>query len=311
MPDPAPAPASPSAGKAQVFAKRLASTVALWALVAAAIVLGKSWLFFVLLGFIGMAAVVEYVRIDAGLPRPWRAGFIVFAAAYMGWTFSWCQRHGGGAIPNGSILEWPAFVDMMFLALAPMAAVIPALFRPLEGRATLWAIVYTVAGFIYVPWLWSFMTRILFARGMDAENHVAGLPWLFFVVAATKFTDSGAYAVGSLIGKHKMIPHVSPGKTWEGMIGAILGALAGGMAVYWGYGEERMHFSRGHAIVLCLVLAVACVLGDLAESVLKRCLAVKDSGRMLPGIGGALDLIDSLLWTGPVFYFYIKYVSAA
>ena len=60
--------------------------------------------------------------------------------------------------------------------------------------------------------------------------------------------------------------------------------------------------------ILSLILAAVCVVGDLAESVLKRCLAIKDSGALLPGIGGALDLIDSLLWTGPVFYFYLLYV---
>ena len=64
-------------------------------------------------------------------------------------------------------------------------------------------------------------------------------------------------------------------------------------------------------LMQCLILAVVCIVGDLAESIVKRCLSVKDSGQMLPGIGGALDLIDSLLWTGPVFYFYIKYVSTA
>ena len=287
---------------------RLTSTVTLWGLVAAAILLGKSWLFFVLLGFLGMAAVLEYAKLDATLPRPWRAIFVVLSAAYIGWMFAWYQHYAGGW---GINVEWPRLFDMVFIASAVMAAFVPALFRPLEGRATLWAIVYTIAGFIYVPWLWSFLTRILFMRGMDQSSYVHGVPWLLFVVAATKMTDSGAYVVGSLIGKHKMIPHVSPGKTWEGMIGAVLGALVGGMAVYWGYGEQRMDFSTLHAIVLCLVLAVACVIGDLAESVLKRCLSAKDSGRMLPGIGGALDLVDSLLWTAPVFYFYIQYVRAA
>lgn len=282
--------------------KRLSSTLALWGLVAAAIVLGHSWLFILLLGFLGMAGVLEYAKMDATLPRPWRIGFIVISAAYMAVTFALCHRNG---------TEWSMAVDVAFIALAAMAAFVPALFRPLEGRATLWAIVYTLAGFIYVPWLWSFMTRLLFAEGLDATGRVAGIPGLLFVVAATKFTDCGAYAVGSLIGKHKMIPHVSPGKTWEGMIGAFLGALVGGLAVYYGFGQERMGFSTANAVILCLILATVCIIGDLAESVLKRCLAVKDSGQMLPGIGGALDLIDSLLWTGPVYYFYLRYISEA
>lgn len=297
--EPAAAPAPPT--KAQIFVKRLSSTLALWGLVTAAIVLGHSWLFFILLGFLGVAGVLEYAKMDATLPRPWRVGFIVLSVAYIAGTFALCHKRGG---------DWPAEVDLAFIALAGMAAFLPALFRPLEGRATLWAIVYTIAGFVYVPWMWSFMTRLLFAQGVD-DGVVRGVPALLFVVAATKFTDCGAYAVGSLIGKHKMIPHVSPGKTWEGMIGAFLGALIAGLAVWYGYGEARMGFSLTHAVVLCCILAAVCIVGDLAESIVKRCLAVKDSGRMLPGIGGALDLIDSLLWTGPVFYFYIKYVSSA
>lgn len=294
------APSTPT--KSQVFVKRLSSTLALWALVAAAIVLGKSWLFFILLGFLGLAGVIEYAKMDATLPKPWRCGFIALSVSYLAWTFVVCQRLGG---------EWSFIVDAGFIALGAMLAFVPALFRPLEGRATLWAIIYTLAGFVYVPWLWSFMTRLLFMKGTDAENHLRGVPVLLFVIAATKFTDCGAYAVGSLFGKHKMIPHVSPGKTWEGVPGAFLGAVVAGLGVFYAYGEAGMGFSVGHAVVLSLILGAVCIVGDLAESILKRCLSVKDSGQMLPGIGGALDLIDSLLWTGPVAYFYLRYACAA
>jgi phosphatidate cytidylyltransferase len=297
MPDPPAAPVSPT--KAQVFVKRLSSTLALWGLVTAAIVLGQAWLFFILLGFLGMAGVLEYAKMDASLPRVWRIGFIAFSAAFMGGTFALCYQK-----PE----DWSPMVDLGFIAMACMAAFLPALFRPLEGRATLWAIVYTIAGFIYVPWMWSFMTRLLFMGGAT-DGVVRNVPLLLFVIAATKFTDCGAYVVGSLFGKHKMIPHVSPGKTWEGVPGAFLGALGAGLAVYYGYGAERMGFSAGHAVALSLILGGVCIVGDLAESIVKRCLGVKDSGKMLPGIGGALDLIDSLLWTGPVAYFYLKYAA--
>ena len=288
--------------KAQVFFKRLSSTLALWGLVAAAIILGKAWLFYILLGFLGGIGVLEYVKMDATLPRPWRFGFVALSFAYLLGTFTICEcTHA----------EWPFWVDAAFVALAAMAACVPALFRPLEGRATLWPIGYTLAGFIYVPVLWSYMTRLLFSGGVAADGVVQNVPVLLFVIAATKFTDCGAYVMGSLIGRHKMIPRVSPGKTWEGVPGAFLGAVGAGLAVYYGYGAERMGFSAGHAIGLSLILGAVCIVGDLSESILKRCLGVKDSGQMFPGIGGALDLIDSLLWNGPVAYFYLKYVSTA
>src|SRR6187455_1452543 len=114
MPDSsAPSVAAPSsASKAQVFVKRLSSTLALWGLVAAAIVLGQSWLFFILLGFLGMAGVWEYAKMDATLPRPWRIGLIALSAAYIGGTFALCWQKPA---------DWPLFVDGGFIALAAMA----------------------------------------------------------------------------------------------------------------------------------------------------------------------------------------------
>lgn len=300
MPDPVVPPPAPAQSKARVFARRLTSTLALWVLVAAAIVGGRGYLLFALLGLLGMAGIREYVMMDKTLPRPWRIGLMAVTAAWFAGTFTICQRTGQ---------PWSPLVDLAFIAGVTLASFVPVLFRPLEGRATLWAVVYTIAGFLYVPWLSSFMTRVLYLPGVEPDGWLRGLPYLVFLIAATKFTDCGAYVVGSLIGKHKMIPHISPGKTWEGMIGAALGALGAGMAVYLAWQHRMPLLSPLSASVLCLTLAVVCVVGDLAESVIKRCLEVKDSGNFLPGIGGSLDLIDSLLFTAPVFYFYLWYVS--
>ena len=122
----------------------------------------------------------------------------------------------------------------------------------------------------------------------------------------TKFTDMGAYLTGSLIGKHKMIPHVSPGKTWEGTLGAFLFTYGGGCAVYGLFQSELSPLVGWKDIaILALLLGVGAVLGDLVESVIKRSLGAKDSGKVLPGIGGALDLIDSILFTAPLMYFYL------
>lgn len=295
-------PASPASApsKGRVFARRLGSTLALWALVTAAIITGRGPLFFVLLGLLGIAGVREFVNMDRTLPRPWRCGLIAITCAWFAVTFTICHNTGR---------PWSADLDLMFIAGVVLTAFLPALFRPLEGRATLWAIVYTIAGFLYVPWLSSFMTRVLYLPGAAPDGWLRGLPYLVFLIAATKFTDCGAYVMGSLIGKHKMIPHISPAKTWEGMIGAALGALAAGLGVYFGWQHQMPLLTPLSATLLCLLLAAVCVIGDLAESLIKRCLDAKDSGKFLPGIGGSLDLIDSLLFTAPVFYFYLRYVS--
>lgn len=291
-------PASPS-GKGPVFLRRLASTLALWGLVAAAIIAGNHWLFYLLLGFLGLASVREFIAMDPSVPSPWRFLLLAAAIAWTAGTFTITARTGH---------EWDPLVDLAFAAATVMAAFLPTLFRPIEGRATLWAIVWTVFGFFYIPWLWGFMTRLLFLHGFTPEGRLAGVPSILFVVAVTKMTDAGAYAIGSLIGKHKMIPHISPGKTWEGLLGAFAGALAAGFAVRAIYGPALPITSTQSLVIACLILAAICIVGDLAESVVKRSLAIKDSGAILPGIGGALDLIDSLLWTAPVFYFLLKYV---
>ncbi len=285
--------------KAQIFAKRLTSTVILWGLVGTAIALGTPWLWILISGFLGLSAAREWFKMDPSLPAPFRIVGLASAAGWLGVVFTWCWTQGR---------DWPAELDLVGAVVACIVVWWPVFFHPLAGRETLWAVVYSIAGFFYITWLWSFTARVLFMYGITDDHRLAGMPFLVFAIAATKFTDCGAYAVGSLIGRHKMIPHISPGKTWEGLGGAYLGALVAGMGVFYLYGEQLAPLTTGHAVILCLIIATLCVAGDLAESVVKRCLGVKDSGAMLPGIGGAFDLIDSLLWTVPVFYFYVKYV---
>jgi phosphatidate cytidylyltransferase len=132
---------------------------------------------------------------------------------------------------------------------------------------------------------------------------------LLWLLAVTKFTDMGAYITGSMIGRHKMIPHVSPGKTWEGFGGALLFSQIAACGLYALFPSQLFFFQKwGHVVCLGFILAVLAVIGDLAESVVKRALGAKDSGKMLPGIGGSLDLIDSICFTAPALFFYLKWV---
>jgi phosphatidate cytidylyltransferase len=123
----------------------------------------------------------------------------------------------------------------------------------------------------------------------------------------TKFSDIGAYGVGMWIGKHKMIPRVSPGKTWEGFAGGMLASLAVSIALVHIFRIQMPGFGLRDAIILGVLLPLASVVGDLAESVVKRDAQIKDSGKAIPGIGGMLDLIDSILFTAPVLYFYLYF----
>lgn len=168
--------------------------------------------------------------------------------------------------------------------------------------AGLLAISTTLFGLMYVPWLLNFIQKINFFP------HINGQFYVLYFILVTKFSDMGAYLIGSLFGRHKMIPRISPGKTWEGFAGALL-LSTGGSLVF-------VHFARAnlpgmnwvHALILGLILGSAAVLGDLIESLFKREASVKDSGRLFPGIGGILDLLDSLLFNAPLMYLYLRHV---
>ena len=131
------------------------------------------------------------------------------------------------------------------------------------------------------------------------RRHHDGLDMLLLLLAATWLGDTGAYFTGRALGRHKMARRLSPKKTWEGFIGGLLAAMGGAMLLAW---LLLPGFSLLQAASLGAVIDIAGVLGDLAESMLKRSFGVKDSGRIMPGHGGILDRIDSILFSAPALY---------
>jgi len=115
--------------------------------------------------------------------------------------------------------------------------------------------------------------------------------------------DTGAFFVGRAIGRHKLAPAISPGKSWEGFVGGVAAAILVSFLVL--YRDRDDFLTIPESLVLGAVVALASVLGDLFESAVKRDLQVKDSGHLLGGHGGMLDRLDSLLWAGPAAYFLI------
>ena len=164
------------------------------------------------------------------------------------------------------------------------------------------AIGTTLLGLMYVPWLLNFIAKINFFPCVE------GKVFLVYFILITKFSDTGAYAVGSLIGKHKMIPRISPGKTWEGFAGAIVVSTLASLLFVHLFGSHMARMNYLHATILGVILGLAAVIGDLIESLFKREAGVKDSGKFFPGIGGILDLLDSLLFNAPVMYLYLRHV---
>ncbi|MBF0622050.1 MAG: phosphatidate cytidylyltransferase [Magnetococcales bacterium] len=128
-----------------------------------------------------------------------------------------------------------------------------------------------------------------------------GSDWIIYIFSILWSTDSGAYFVGKAIGKHKFSPRVSPNKTWEGTLGGLfMAALIGtGVAVFL-----ELPMPLWHAVTLSMIASSFGQIGDLAESYIKRVVKIKDSGNLIPGHGGLLDRLDSLLFAAPIIYFY-------
>lgn len=300
MAEPTPPPA-PS--KALVFIRRGSSTLGLWALVCAVFISHLSWAFLGLIGLLVVIATIEYFRmLRAAEVRCFPRFGLLLAAAY-------CVALYGFFLSGKAPPQW-------FEALAFFIALAGAFTLQLRERVlginSLLAVAATVLGFGYIPFLFNFTAHLIFAvpGGLDVPGRVSepGAFLLLWLLAVTKFTDMGAYLTGSLIGRHKMIPHISPAKTWEGIGGALFFAQLAGCGLFALFRAELAFFGGWkHVVILGFLLAILAVIGDLAESIVKRALNAKDSGRMLPGIGGSLDLIDSVCFTAPALYFYLKW----
>ena len=131
--------------------------------------------------------------------------------------------------------------------------------------------------------------------------------WLiFFLLMVTWASDTGAYYIGTLYGRHRLAPTISPKKTVEGLVGGLISAILVAYAARWWFFPD---FSGLDCIILATLLTLSGLWGDLTESAMKRSVGMKDSGGILPGHGGMLDRLDSLLFTAPVFYYYVTIVS--
>jgi phosphatidate cytidylyltransferase len=157
-------------------------------------------------------------------------------------------------------------------------------------------IAVTMLTFVWVAFLGSFAALLL--RAHNGRGLVAG------VVFATVAADVAAYFVGNALGSHQLAPQISPGKTWEGVIGGGLGAIV--VSVILVSLIPPWHFSS--ALKLGVVVAVVAPIGDLCESMIKRDLHLKDTGSVLPGHGGVFDRFDAMLFVLPATYYLVQYL---
>ena len=158
--------------------------------------------------------------------------------------------------------------------------------------------VWAIAGILYVGWLLSFLV------GLRLD---AGRNWVFFALFTTFGSDTIAFFVGRALGRHHLAPSISPNKTWEGAIGGVFGAIIVSL-LFTLPTPLNLPLGYGQAILLGLLVSVFGQFGDLVESLLKRNMGVKESSNMVPGHGGCLDRMDSVVFAGIVVYLYYIFV---
>lgn len=248
------------------------------------------WLFVAIAAFAMSAGLFEFysltkrleLKADAGV------GYIAGMALFVGFVFDAPAKQPDLILATVAIFVIALLTSQMFRFRADFS-------KMLAGVGV------TLLGVMYVAFLGGFLVAI--RMGFDGRPNLSThlLGYFILVIFAS---DTGAYFMGRAIGKHKLAPTISPGKTYEGLAGGLMASAgAAAVATWWFFPELPYPWS----IALAVTLAAIGVLGDLAESALKRGSGAKDAASILPGHGGFLDRLDSLLFGAPILYYFARF----
>jgi len=261
------------------------------------------WLFTIVLAVILAIAAIEFVHMAQQESTPlWQPSLAAIVAA---------AGVAGVAIASDHPYRYWNLPVALIVGIGTAFLLVIAL-RKVDTALSEWMAI--VAALLYIGFLGAYFVALReLSEPLDiplgflpqspdlgGEGH-----WVFWAVLSTWGTDTCAYAAGKLLGRHKMAPSISPGKTWEGTIGALVGGLVVVVALNWAL---ELPVSTGEAVLLGAMLPAVAVLADLGESVLKRSAGVKDTSELVPGHGGFLDRLDSLLFTVPLVYYFAVWV---
>src|SRR6201987_3691697 len=260
------------------FFRRLISAIVMWVIALFVIFSGNETIFLLLIGLLGMAGLLEYFQmIEHSGMRCFKAfGMACGAASFIG-SFLTLRTNSQTAA-----YDFEMFVLLVFL----FGVFARQMFRQTAKYAPLETMAYTLFGLLYVAWLFNFLTKIVYAIPRAPSGATLGQFYVLYLVVVTKFADMGAYLVGSRIGRHHMMAHISPSKTWEGFIGSLVFAIAASCLLIVLMHKQLAWLNVFHGTILGLLIGFGAAVGDLGESIVKRSAGVKDSGALLPGIGG-------------------------
>jgi phosphatidate cytidylyltransferase len=286
--------------------RRLLSTLILWGLIILVVVMRSEAGYCLLILVAGLGSLWEYFSLLAvsSLPRNWRIGYTAGASLLLGDCWLLQSSHA----PHQ---ETVFLFDAAVFVLTILLLFFQEFFRPHRAdRRSAEGIAFTLFGLLYIPWLFSFLLKTLYLTPRTPTGGLSGTYYVLLLLIVTKFADVGAFLCGNLFGKHLFSPNISPKKTWEGFFGGVALSIFCGELFLRFFQTQLSLLTPLLVLLLTLLLAPIGIAGDLAESLLKRSLSTKDSSDALPGIGGGLDLIDSLLFTSPIFYFILQFLSA-
>ena len=207
------------------------------------------------------------------------------------------------------LLPWAAYVqegtwaNLVLAALVVLALGLELLRR--EVREPLAHIAVTILGVLYVCWLGSHFVLLRELPRLRQAPYSQGFRFVMLTFLLTWMSDTGAYLVGSLVGRHKLAPRISPGKSVEGSVGGIALAVIAGIVAAHTFARDELTPLLGAG--LGASAAVFGQIGDLVESLLKRDAQVKDTSGAIPGHGGVLDRFDSVLFTAPLLYYVLRF----
>lgn len=256
-----------------------------------------------------ISSIALIIFITVTLSIDWLTGLVVTTFIFLGLRefFDMLQNKGiniyryfgiglGILIPLSLVFrfEFTRAWECLFLVLALLVLILLQ-FKRRQSTGVIADISTTIFGIIYISWLLSFLIRIRYLSG--------GMGLFLTVLLIAKLGDIGAYLIGVRFGRTPLIPRISPKKTIEGAVGGLLFSILAALV-----SKPFLNLSYLHLLFIGISLGVLGQLGDLSESLMKRDCQVKDSGSIFPGMGGVLDLVDSLLFTAPAFYVYLNII---
>jgi len=247
---------------------------------------GEPW-FTILVAIWGLLAAFEFYRMVAASK--------VSPLTYFGliWTLLFILS------PH---LDYDTLIPFLLTSAVILSLIWLLLRRQKEGAFIGW--VWTMGGILYIGWLLSYFVALRGGYSPLSITETDGRNWVFLALFTTFASDTAAFFVGRALGKHHLAPRISPGKTWEGAIAGVFGAIIISL-LFTISTPLQLPLTYWQTILLGLLVSVFGQLGDLVESLLKRNMGVKESGKLIPGHGGVLDRIDSVVFAGIVVYYYV------